>query len=432
MLNLLGINATTFALQIKEFVGTIFFTEYPTTTVFADNDNNPIIKEWVDCSDDGMIDRHFYYKTSKVLLKQFIDGYISHQDLITNSFDGLLYFQDVASSGMLSNIIVSSNHLPGQYKPASNFFVTQNDGVDIDVIYNFFGLSKLALLVPASESIKEISYSKKSETLNLHLHQGLGVGFGTINTDILGNTLVSFDKLYKDVALDYYLGKNRGSLSRKSNENNELLASINTEIYGNLAASYSILIRPKVVQYNVYENTSDTEIIARKVFNLISNSILLEAFQTEYLLHSNFTFDSYEKFLKKILEMQLNVELYWFNPVTADEYKERLDYRRANSILENIKNLNVATEDDFTKKGKFRAVNCDTGHFVFISTMGEHLTGHFNKAIKDASVQITFVALYEVQISQKVIKQPGKEPVKTVNTISAFQEVQPHYQEKLM
>lgn len=420
MIELLGLKTSTLNLSIEKLIGSLLFAEFSTTIVYVDTNGNPIIKEWVDCSDDGEIDRYFYYKTSKHYLKNFINGHFSQQDLIINSTDGFLYFQDVRGTEIISNLVLSSSHLPNQYKPSSNFYLNESDGVDTNTIYNFFNLDDSTLIIPVWDSIKEISISKKTETLNLHLHHGKGVGFGTINTDLLGRTLIKFDKLYKDIALDFFIGKNRGDVPLTPKRKEELNPFISTEIYGNIAASYSVLLRPKASNYNLFNNTSDTETIAKKVFSLISNSNQLELLQNEYILHSDFTISSYKVFLKDIYESQLKIELNWFSPTTTNEFNEELDYRSANKILDNIDNLNVLSEDDFVKKGKFRAINCDTGHFTFISTEEEQFTGYFDKLIKDGSEQITFIALFDIKIKRKIIKEPGRADAKIIDTIIAF------------
>jgi hypothetical protein len=420
LVQLQGIPTDSISLSIGELVGALLFAEFPTTIVYAGQEGLPIIKEWVDCSDEGETDRYFYYKTSKYYLKNFLAGKLSHQDLILNSVDGLLYFQDIKKGEPLSNFIISSNQLPNSYKPSGDFFLNESDGVQVSRIEQYFDLKNYSTDIAIVDKIKDISYAKKNETINIHLHQGNGVGFGTINTNVLGKTLIKFDKLYKDIGLDFFLGKTRGEVPLTQKQKDDLEPYISTEIYGSLAASYSVLLRPISSRYNLFNEQPDTELIAQRVFSLISNSNKPDLLQKEYISHSDFTINSYKGFLKQIYEMELDVELNWFSPITRNEFNEGVDYRSANSILENIENLNVQTEDNFSKKGKFRAINCDTGHFIFSSNDNEQFTGYFDKQIKEGSELITFVFIYEVKISRKIIKEPGRVDAKIIDTIIAF------------
>ncbi|MBK9248890.1 MAG: hypothetical protein IPM69_12445 [Ignavibacteria bacterium] len=153
MTNLIGISSTILNVSIKKLIGVLLFAEFPSTIVFAGRDGEPIIKEWVDCSDNGDTDRYFYYKTTKFLLKKFIHGRISHQDLILNSTDGLLYFQDIQNSKPINHIIISCKHLPQEYTPSSNFYLQENDGVDLHRITTYFELENISLTPPLSSII---------------------------------------------------------------------------------------------------------------------------------------------------------------------------------------------------------------------------------------------------------------------------------------
>ncbi|ENA1815691.1 hypothetical protein ABF174_002330 [Flavobacterium psychrophilum] len=420
MINLLGIHTEKLELPPNEFVGNLLFAEFSTTVIFSDEDNNPIVKEWVDCSDDGKIDRYFYYKSSKFWLKKFINGDISHQDLILNSLDGLLHFQDESNSETSNNYILSNNYLPNQYKPSSDFFLNEDDAVEIDQIKDFFELEKVADDISIKETIKEISLAKKSETLNIHLHQGKGIGFGTVNTEILGKTLTKFDKLYRDVAFDILLGKNRGETKLTKSKKEKFNPYVSTEVYWNIAASYSVLIRPKNSEYDLFNNTSNTEIIAQRIFLLMNNSEDSELLKEEYLQHSDFTMNSYKAFLRNIYELELNLELNWFSPTNFNELDENINFKEANTRLKIIENLNVVNNDKFTKTGKFRALNCDTGHYNFVSNDNEQFNGYFDKLIKDGSDRINFIDIYEIKVSRQIKKEPGNSEAKITDTIIAF------------
>lgn len=415
-----GINTKELNLPIEKYIGTLLYEEIPTTLIFIDDDNNPIVREWVDCSEDGKIDRYFYFKTDVYWLKRFIEAEISHQDFILNAIDGFAYFQDKMKETVINNSILAINQLPNDYRSSSEFFLNKNDAIDLQQICEYFNLEKVETLISISDYVKNIANIKQSETLNLHLHHGNGVGFGTINTETLAKTLLKFDKFYKEVALDLYEGSNRGSITINAAKKQGLNEFISTEVYGNIAASYSVLIRPKAAQFNLFEEKTPTEKIADKIFSLIFNSTQIEPLEGEYVKHSDFTINSYKDFLKNVYELQLEIELNWFNPSNKEEHNIDIDYRSANKIIDNIENLNIESEDEFSIKGKFRSINCDTGHYTFITTDNEQFNGYFDKLIKDASEQITFISIYDVSINRKMIKEPGRVDAKLFDTIIAF------------
>ncbi|MBP1631631.1 MAG: hypothetical protein H6Q15_2524 [Bacteroidetes bacterium] len=422
MINLFGIETSSLNLSINKLVGTLLFAEFPTTIVYSDNDNNPIIKEWVDCSTDGKIDRFFYYRTSKVYLKKFILGLINHQAFIEHSIDGLLYFQDVDNNNPIRHFIISSGQLNNQYKPNSSYYFIYEDGVDTNEITAFFNLNSVLLTSSALSTTREVSFSKKSEIFNLHIIQGNGIGYGTISTDILGKTLLKFDRLYKNFGFDVLYGKSRGDTFLSQSKKNRFSPEVSTEVVIAEAASYSVFLKPISCQYNVYNSISDSESIAKKLFSLFINSDQLDLLGKEYLLHSDYTINAFREFLKNIYEIQQNIEFVWFDPLSRRNLHQVLNYHQADDILKNIDNLNISSIECFHKKGKFRALNCDTGHFVFATNEDEQYYGYIDKAIREGSETISFRTIYEIQISRQILKEAGRAAAKFSDVITAFYE----------
>lgn len=134
----LGQNIAEFEFSLNDFVGVLLFSEIPTTLIYSDTNKNPIIKEWVDCTDDGNINRSFYFKSTKALLKQFLDGDISHQDFINKSVDGLLYFEDKSSEESIRKFVISIIGLPADYKSSFDFYYKSEYGVDEEKIIKYF------------------------------------------------------------------------------------------------------------------------------------------------------------------------------------------------------------------------------------------------------------------------------------------------------
>lgn len=422
MIPLIGIRSSEPQLRVENFVGILLFAEFPTTQLYDNGYGEPIIKEWVDVDRENGIDRYFYYATSKYLLYEFINERISHVDLIQNTPSGFLYFQDVRGQEVISNIVVSSKQLPIDYSPSPNFYFMQEDGVDIDNIIQYFGLRDAAANDYVDEKLRIVARSKNSETLNLHFKHGIGIGFGTVNTDVLGKTLMGFDRFFREMAIDHLMGHQRGDLANSPKKIQEILPFITTEVYSSIAASYSVLLRPKAIQQNLFNEESSTKVISDNIFRLIENSDKPEELREEYFKHSDFTINSYKKFLKGVYELQLNLELNWFNPKNDFFMERNVDYRFANRTLINLENLEVESTESFNKKGRFRAINCDTGHFTFASTDEEQFFGYFDRLIQEGSETISFLAIYDVTISRKTVKQPGKEKARVIDTIMAFYE----------
>lgn len=422
MENLFGIAVSKSQIELSQEIGTILFAEFPTTTLYYDADNNLVIKEWADCSDDGKVDRFFYYKTSKENVARFLINKLSHLDLIRNSSDGLVYFQDDSVDGVSDFIIVSANKIPKSYLPSSRFVLRKEDIVDFSKIDQTLDLSNVDTNIELTSVVKEFASQKKSEIYNLHIKKGDGVGFGTIKTETLGKTLIKFENLYENVALDVLIGKERGTVDLKSKQNKEKFMYANSEVVGSIAASYSLLIRPYQTDINLFEELSSSEKIANETFALLNNSVELEKLKSEYLRHSEYTISAFKGLLKEIYSLELDIDFSWVSDRKELNYNQRINYNLANKIVSDIDALNTTNDDNFKKKGKFRAVNCDTGHFTFISNDEEQFTGYFDKQIREGSEQIVFTKIYEISIQRKIIKDASKEEPQIKDSIVGFYE----------
>ncbi|MBB5645157.1 hypothetical protein [Pedobacter cryoconitis] len=417
--NQIGISIAALPYSFKSFEGVLLFHEYPTTVVFQDIEGDPIIREWVDYSEQTKTDRFFYYRTDLTLLKKYISGNLPHKDLINQSKDGFVIFEDVKENQKYYSI-ASVKAIPIDYLPNADYYFDIDEGVHLQKIITHFNLDSILLSDIELFEAKEISIAQSSETLYVHFKKGKGIGFGTANTEVLARTLLKFDKFYKETALDFKLGTQRGDIQLSAKKNEEYLSCTTTEVYGNIAASYAVLIRPvHATQFNMFEK-SDSEIISSHIFSLINNSTDVEDLKKEYNRHSDFVIKSYKAFVEEIYTSELKISLSWFSPESESEFNDEIDYIKANRIKTNLENLSIEEEEQFSIKGKFRSLNCDTAHFSFIGTSGEKFTGFIDDLIKEGSERINFISIYEITILRKITKEAGKQESKIKDILLAF------------
>lgn len=139
MKGIVGIELEKEQIRIKEKIGTILFPEFPSTALYIDSDNELFVKEWVDCTNDGKTDRHFFYKTTKSNLALFFLNQLSHLDLINQCEGGFVYFQDKTGEVMSNYTIVKVSNIPPSYLPDINFKLDVSDIVDFKLIENYLG-----------------------------------------------------------------------------------------------------------------------------------------------------------------------------------------------------------------------------------------------------------------------------------------------------
>lgn len=415
-----GVPITTLPFTLSGFRAVLLFQEYPTTILHSDQQGNPIIEEWVDFSEDLQTERHYYYRTTKSLLKRFLSGDLPYIELIIQNTDGYLVFEDTNPLTGSQLFISSFKSIPRSYLPSHDYYFDRADAMNVDLIFEYFELNGIESIDTGLSQAKVISIEKNSETLYVHFKKGKGIGFGTANTEVFANTLLKFDRFYKETALDYKLGNLRGDIQLSAKKNEEYLPYTTTEVYGSLRASYAVLLRPATPpQINLF-GSSDAERISTQIFSLVNNSYQIEDLKQEYSKHSDFALKAYKKFVEEIYASELNIDLNWFSPISQTEFKETIDFVKAGIIKTNLENLSIDDLQRFSVIGKFRSLNCDTGHFSFISTGGEKYWGHMDDLIREGSERINFINIYEITISRVITKEAGNQTSKIKDIILAF------------
>jgi len=401
-----------------DYVGTLLFEEYSTTVVYRDEDKNPVIREWADCSNNGLVDRFFYFKTSKLYLWQFIKGTTSNKDFISNAINNAYHFVDVKQKEVIASLLVFKDKFPNEYLSEVEYRFNDADGVDLEKIRTYFELDKI-IDSPIDSRVIEVATRNMYETFNLHLKEGVGIGFGIANTEILGHTLLNFNSLYENATLDYFLGSNR--TDKQSAKRKQLQHFTSTEVYYNIAASYSLLIRPTSAQYDILDdNRSSSEIVAGKIFALFENAKDMDSLTSKFIDYSPYLIESFKLFLKEIQSSRVNLGFGWYNPSSEISFKEQVDYKLSHSILANLESLSTQKSEVITKTGFFEVIHCNTSYFGFVSLDNMYFTGYLDAKIKESVRLLNFVDEYEVTFVQKVIEISGRDEPKIDNRIISF------------
>ncbi len=416
MTPIIGISYKQLPFETGNYIGTLLHHEFPTTLVFADTDGTPVIKEWADCSDDGTTDRYFSFRTSKSLLKRFIEKQISHFDLLQLAENGIGFITDESNNEVVKITALASNKLPQDYLPDTDYFFSESDGVNTAQISAYFGLSEITT---DDDFISDIAETHKSEIYNLHILQGKGVGYGRINVNILGDILSVFNRFYKNSYFDFEKGATRGEPSRVDKKIHPL------EVVLERRASYSIYVRPKFSeQTDFIEGESESAKIANQLFTLFSVSENESQFREHYNKFSSFTINSYNQLLKTIAELEIKIDIKWIDAHKTRRQNKYFDSRNSTAITDTIQKIRTTHTEKFDKEGKFIAINTKTGSFSFTALDKSEYSGYFEKRIREQIALVTFTNLYLITVERSTVKTADKNKDEIENIISAYYKIE--------
>jgi hypothetical protein len=415
--NIVGISLSELPFPLERFIGDLFYHEFPVTSVY-DHRGVPLVVEWLDTDEENSIDRYYAYQVPKLALKEFLTGKVSHWELMKSAIGGAGFIFEEDSKLLKSGILSCTPlNLPKEYVPSQDSNFIEEHAVDHIKIQNYFQLN---LVEPPNEDVSSatqlVSLNSNSEIINLHLKSGNGIGYGKVNTNILGDTLVKFHRFYREIALDELLGRARGEIKLSStNAEQKLITS--TEVIITKAASYSIFIRPTSGQMDLFDGTTQSSMIANKINKIFKQAANLEEINSVYSEMSDYVFKAYKVFLSDIIKKELELNINWFNPQDQNSFEQDFNLTFANRVVENIKNISTQQQDRIELKGKFNRLHCDTGHFSLVSNQDEVFTGYFDVLLRDGMAQRNFISIYDIVINQSVSKEAGKAEPTIANTI---------------
>ena len=114
------------------FIGTLQFTEYPVTQVFAAPNGSPLIREWVNV--EGDTDQFIVIPSSRALLKQYLSETLTTEQLILQSPTGVFYILEREEDVLIGLHIYRANKIPKAYRTDFRLAFDRTDALDFETI----------------------------------------------------------------------------------------------------------------------------------------------------------------------------------------------------------------------------------------------------------------------------------------------------------
>lgn len=403
------------------YLGDLLSTFYPSTVLYHNGHNEPIIVEWLDEDDELEIDLYIMYKTNVEILDQFVKGIISHLDLI-KSTDKSEYYKFYGSIFNTKFEQINFNKIDKASLPKEISYFNENLSSDYLSISKFFNIS-----FPSEKEKDDYfkvleGFSKESNTglLRIHLNEGENIAHGTVDTIVLGKLLLGFEDLYHETALDVIKGSDRKPLLKRLPEDISVIDMSSTEVYIQEAASFSIYLKSKT---DAQSESEKYEYVSDEIFSNINEIICLSSDKKKLeSIKSSFNpkvFDSLSNFSEIILENKVTLDLEYFNSNSDKKLTQSIKPSTAHTIHNNIVSFTKEENTTIKLKGRFTMLNTKTGYFVFHSTGQGEISGYVSDLIKDSMFSFNFRDKYDVLILQNKITRLKHDSLKISNTLES-------------
>ena len=356
-----------------DWVGDLLFFDWPIISVLRNEHGQPFIKSWLESHDN--INRYAVFEVSKHLLEEYVFKNCSYLDVLLNPLNDLIFTIDTSNNGnILSTKIISSTYVPKKYLPKKHILFDSEDSIQLEHIIEAFGLEDSSLSEqPFTFDILEEANKIDSELINLHFSaKDSKVGYGKIESQILGEILVNYHKMAEATALNIYEKDNDVSaiknIKYKKDEVEFIKKLAATEYSYDKAASFSVFLRPvKIIEDKELNQTSSEKITDSifELFNAGANLIELEKFNTNF---SGPMLNAFSVFLKSIKENDITVTVKYGNPQKQSYQAETFNSKKSETIIKNLSSFEKGDPIENRLHGTFTALDKDHHTFRFLNS----------------------------------------------------------------
>ncbi|MDO3627275.1 hypothetical protein [Mucilaginibacter sp. BT774] len=408
-----GIELNQLPFQIK-WVGDLLRYDWPLISVFKDDENQIFIKSWVESNDN--IHRYLIFCAYGEDLDGFINNKASYFQLLNNPINHSVFVTDFISNKISNCTLANISDLPYDYIPATDTMFDIDESKNLADIKNEIQLNRLDTLSRSMRDnglfdIVEESAKVGSDLYNIHIKsKNKKVGFGVIQTSILGSLLKSFSDISAATALTMFDSRRSGDKTRRAKGEVAKVKSLgDTNFAYAKAASFSIFLKPIKPTIELFpELGSESKSIANQIFYVFEKSTKIEDLKTNKIELSDELLSAYTSFLKTVKENDINVSVQYGDWVDKQVLREAFDLKKAATILDNLDQLEIIENKETITKGTFRALDSISNTFKFESSNEEIFIGKFGESLYGSILNLNLKDLFEVAINTAFEKKRGK------------------------
>ena len=401
-----------------EWVADLLSYEWPMISIYSDACSEPYLYAWIDGSEKA--DRYLISKVSKRNLEGYLLKVVPYDDLFRNSVNDEYFSVDISKqTGDINNITALPYiNLQTNHKPEKELYLEFEEQSDINAIAGKFELKMDCEAYKFGiESIIELAKSAQNDIINIHLNSSNGkVGYGHIQSHILGQVLVEYNKMAEASALKVYedLGMRRHSKTWKEGERESVIALAHTDYYAT-AASFDVKLIP-VRTKNLKSGTA-MEQITEKIFQLMNigeefgnENVSMDTFPQEML-------NAYDTFLSIINKYGISVAMQYGNPVKQLVRREYFDAFKSTRIVKQLRCIQEGLPQERKFTGKFLSFHSEKLTFDFRTLANNEISGIVKSDVADAVRMDIFRSNYDIVIETLYQQKNGRLGMSVKNTI---------------
>jgi len=357
--------------------------------------------------DQKTSDRFLVYEVSKTALKRFLNLKIGHYEFVNSAVDGMCVLYDIGDDMKPYDITMPHiSNLAAEYLPAPDAEIEQHDFMNKSRLFEMFSLDGVSEEEEDVQPILlEIARMVDAPIINIHIKKGGQVGYGTIDSEVLGNILINFVGWVKAMSRKNKLLKSKGKGKNISMEVDKVESIIQK------AASYSMFFKPVFVgfedltQIEMAKKLSETmQTFMQKSLTERDAKVLLD--EDRFLTTDFGKYKNLVQFLNEVkVEMDIAFIPSWEKPETYSRFKlSDTNIRTTIDVYDRLKDTHTETIE---VEGRFVALNQETKHYKLLDLKesANHYSGHFSEHLKEEMIALGFVFEYRITFDRVSISR---------------------------
>jgi hypothetical protein len=383
--------------------------EWPLVSIFTDKQKRPFLYTWMDGSEKA--DRYLIAEITLRNLEGYLLKVVTYEELFKNAVNDEYFLFDITKVDGKESVFtqVSFSGLQANHKPEKDLFLEFEEQRDLDLIKAYFNLTmNLDQYRYGEKNIHNRAKETKSEVVNIHLNSTNDlIQFGVIQSHILGQVLVEYNKMAEASALKIYedSGLRKSSKNWQPGERESIIALAHTS-YLAMAASFDVELTP--VKTKIVNNGTAMEQIAGKIFQLMNigedfnqATVTMEAFPQEML-------NAYQNFLLIIKKYGITVAMQYGSPEKETTRKEYFDAIKSSNIIKQLRAISEKVPQELKHRGRFVEFHLEKLTFEFRSETGVVIKGKIKKDIAEVLYIQIFSNTYDIVVERIFLQARGK------------------------
>jgi hypothetical protein len=378
----------------------LIYHDGPILSVMENASGEPYLFLW--CDADDQLNRWLAFRITADQLMGYTERRQALRAVLGEAPDGFVYLVDIDSSLKFQAVYaLPQAELPEAYRPSEDSrYEFEPKALDID--------------------LRSMSRHSGTPLLDLHVREGRGVRFGTIDISTLGPLLTTTGGLAEAVATSIHHRRETSTSGTKTDARSFGVF----EFASYRAASFSVILRPTTTQMSLDGFSDRSDEVVRALQRLLDDGVHYEKLHSASLEFDDAVMARFQEFLTAVEEKAVNLDVRWAPSPGASPTTSHVDAARSRTILNNFARLDHEESEESWIEGRFTKLDTKYRACRFMSIARRETSGTIDARAEYPITLLNFSAEYRVFVRRRSVVLGGRKKPKAEVTFLRIEPIE--------